>query len=158
MTSRLFCITLFFLTIAGCSPKVDNRGYVSEQSIKDQIVVGQTTKDQVKEKLGSPSAQSSFGDENWYYITGRKEAYAFFRPSVVEQQVVRIAFDPSGVVTGVDAFNKDDGKDFAIAKGATPTEGHTLGFFEQALGNIGRFNNPGNANNPTNPSVPGTGH
>ena len=73
----LLCIGL--LTVAACSPKVENHGYVSEGAIKDKLVVGQTTKDEVLTALGSPSAQSSFGDEAWYYITSRREATAFLR-------------------------------------------------------------------------------
>src|SRR5690242_6956482 len=91
--------------LAACSPKVDNRGYVRDGNLKEQITVGQTTKDQVLAKFGSPSAQSSFGDETWYYITDRKEAVAFFKPKVVEQDVTRIVFDASGTVSDVQTFD-----------------------------------------------------
>jgi len=126
-----------------CSPKVNNGGYVNENDIKNQIVIGKTTKDDVKEAFGSPSAESSFGAESWYYISDRKEAYAFLKPTVVEQNVVRIEFDPTGVASTVESYSKKDGEEFDLAKRTTPTEGHTLGFFEQILGNIGRFNRPG---------------
>lgn len=128
--------------VTACDPKVDTGGYVSEAPIKELISAGKSTRDEVLSKLGSPSSQSSFGEETWYYITDRKEAYAFLKPEVVEQEVTRITFDPSGVVSKVETYNKDDGAEFSLVKRTTPTEGHQLGFFEQIVGNIGRFNHP----------------
>lgn len=139
------------LALAGCAPKVDTGGYVQDGDIKTLITVGQSTRDDVKNKLGSPSAQSSFGDEAWYYITNRKEAVGFLKPEIVEQNVTRIDFDSAGVVSKIEAYSKENGRDFALVKRTTPTEGHTLGFFEQILGNIGRFNRPAGGN----PAAPG---
>jgi outer membrane protein assembly factor BamE (lipoprotein component of BamABCDE complex) len=139
-TIPLVLATLVLL--AACSPKVDTGGYVKTGDIKDQIAVGKSSKDDVLAKLGSPSSQSSFGDETWYYITDRKETTAFLKPKIVEQEVARVTFDKAGIVSKVEGFTKDDAKKIAIAKRTTPTEGHTLGFVEQVLGNVGRFNKP----------------
>jgi len=146
---------ILMLTI-GCSPKIDNGGYVREGEIKDLIVVGQSTKDEVKSKLGSPSAQSSFGDDSWYYVTSRKETVAFLRPEIVDQNVARIEFNNAGIVSKIDTYTKNDSEDFAIAKRTTPTEGHTMGFFEQVLGNVGRFNAPGGDNSVAAGRKPGS--
>ena len=130
------------LSLGACSPKVNNGGYIREGDIKSQITVGQSTHEDVRNKLGSPSSQSSFGDETWYYVTDRKEAYAFLKPELVEQDVVSIVFDTNGIVSKIGNYKLDDSKDFELVKRTTPTEGHTLGFFEQVLGNVGRFNGP----------------
>lgn len=140
-TKRLLLLTL--LALSACDPKVDNRGYVSNAVWKDQIAPGTTTKDQVLATFGSPSAQSTFGEETWYYINTRKEATAFLKPEVVEQNVVRLTFDANGVVSKMETFDKNNSKEFDVAKRVTPTEGHQLGFFEQIIGNIGRFNKGG---------------
>ena len=128
--------------VVGCSPKVDTRGYVKDAQWKEKIMLGTTTQDEVLTNFGSPSARSTFGSDSWYYITSRKEAYAFLKPEIVEQEVVRIDFDERGIVSQVETFDKNQSKDFELAKRVTPTEGHALGFFEQILGNIGRFNKP----------------
>jgi len=141
------------VALCACSPKVDSGGYVHEEPLKDQIAIGQATREDVRTKLGSPSTQATFGEETWYYITQRKEAYAFLKPEVVKQEVTSIAFDDKGVVSKVDNYTLADGEDVTLVSRSTPTEGHTLGFFEQILGNVGRFNNPGNANNSS--AVPG---
>ena len=144
------------LLLAACSPKVDNGGYVRDGAIKDQLVVGQSTREDVKTKLGSPSSQSSFGDETWYYISDRKEAYAFLKPEIVQQDVVSVVFNANGVVSELRNYNIDNSKDFDIVQRTTPTEGHTLGFFEQVLGNVGRFNRPGNDNTVAPGRKPGS--
>lgn len=152
--TTVLCITCLGVALPACSPKVDNGGYVLEKDTKQQLVEGRTTKDEVLTALGSPSSQSSFGPETWYYITDRKEAYAFLKPSVVEQDVLAVEFDSGGVVDKIKTYDKNSGKEVDIAKRTTPTEGHTLGFFEQILGNIGRFNSskdsaaPGRKPNP----------
>ncbi len=143
LKKQLLACAVSSLVLVSCSPKVDNGGYVHEDPIKNLVTVGTTTREDVRTKLGSPSSQSSFGDETWYYITDRKEAYAFLKPEIVEQEVTSIAFDTKGVVSKVDNYTIDNGQDFDLVKRTTPTEGHTLGFFEQILGNIGRFNRPG---------------
>ncbi|NBX04181.1 MAG: outer membrane protein assembly factor BamE [Alphaproteobacteria bacterium] len=131
---------LIVLMLFACSPKVDSRGYVNQVSLKEQITIGATTRDEVMAKFGSPSSQSSFGAETWYYISQRKEGTAFLKPEVAAQQVVRIEFDGAGVVQKLEGFDEKDSKDVELVSRTTATEGHTLGFFEQILGNIGRFN------------------
>jgi outer membrane protein assembly factor BamE (lipoprotein component of BamABCDE complex) len=143
MKRNQFVILIFLGLAAACSPKIDNRGYVKNVEWKDQIVIGQTTKDDILQNFGSPSSQSSFGDESWYYITAHKETMAFFKPEITEQNVVRLTFDANGVVTNLETFDKSNAQEFDVAKRITPTEGHSLGFFEQILGNVGRFNKGG---------------
>jgi outer membrane protein assembly factor BamE (lipoprotein component of BamABCDE complex) len=133
------------LALAACGPKIDNRGYVSNLAFQEQVKPGQTTKDEVLANFGSPSAQSSFGEESWYYISARKETTAFLKPELAQQQVVRIHFDANGVVSKLEQFSEKDSEEFTLAKRITPTEGHSLGFFEQIIGNIGRFNKGGDS-------------
>jgi outer membrane protein assembly factor BamE (lipoprotein component of BamABCDE complex) len=130
------------LALGSCSPKVASIGYVSEGRIREMALIGKSSREDVQTRLGSPSAQSSFGEETWYYVTARKEAYAFLRPEVVQQDVVGVVFDGNGLVSRIDGYNINDSRDFKLVKRETPTEGHTLGFFEQVLGNVGRFNAP----------------
>lgn len=136
------------LAVSACEPKVENRGYVRNAVWKDQIAIGQTTKDQVLSIFGSPSSQSTFGDETWYYINERKEATAFLKPKVVEQNVVRLTFDANGVVSKMETFDNSSSKQFDVARRVTPTEGHQLGFVEQIIGNIGRFNKDSGGSGP----------
>jgi outer membrane protein assembly factor BamE (lipoprotein component of BamABCDE complex) len=142
---KKYHILLTLLALTACDPIVDNKGYVkqNEASMKDKLVIGQTSKQEVMDQFGSPSSVSSFGPETWYYIHSRKETVAFLKPEVVDQDISSIEFDATGLVTKIDGYNKEQYQEIANVKRITPTEGHSLGFFEQVLGNVGRFNKAG---------------
>ncbi|MBY0407845.1 MAG: outer membrane protein assembly factor BamE [Rickettsiales bacterium] len=149
VTPLLFRVSaLALLLVAACAPKVEPGGYVRSADIKEVATIGKTTKNELEEKLGSPSVQSTFGSDVWYYVTDKKEAYGFMKYDTVEQKVTRIEFDDAGVVSKVEDFDETQMADISIVKRETATEGHTLGFFEQILGNIGRFNAPGGQAGP----------
>jgi outer membrane protein assembly factor BamE (lipoprotein component of BamABCDE complex) len=131
---------LCVLTVAACSPIVDDRGHRWDTPVNELVTLNVTTRDEVREKLGSPSTQSTFGDETWYYINAVKKSRGILSPEITEQQVTRIVFDASGVVASMNQYNLKDGQNISIVTRETPTEGHSLGFVEQIMGNIGRFN------------------
>lgn len=135
------CTAASMLLVA-CSPMSDTRGHVAATADIGAIKPGATNKDGVLKLLGSPSSVSSFGPETWYYISARKERKAFFEPKIVEQKVTGVEFDEGGLVREVHGYDEKDARDIAAVKRTTPTEGHTLGFVEQIVGNIGRFNKP----------------
>ena len=92
--------------------------------------------------LGSPTSISNFGDTIWYYVTQKQERVGVFAPVVSEQHVTAITFDGNQLVSDVSAFKKEDGQPVQIVSKTTPTEGHSVTFIEQMLGNFGRFNAP----------------
>ncbi|MEQ1705502.1 MAG: outer membrane protein assembly factor BamE [Rickettsiales bacterium] len=147
---RVFLVAAV-VAVSSCSPKVENRGYIKQANWKDTVKVGQATKQEVLEQLGSPSAKSSFGPETWYYVSSRKEAVAFLKPEVVEQETVNITFDYAGVVREINVHDKNSAREIDLVKRTTPTEGHSMSFIDQALGNLGRFNKPGGGDS----AVPG---
>jgi outer membrane protein assembly factor BamE (lipoprotein component of BamABCDE complex) len=135
--------------LAACTPKVEKTGYVFTEEDLGAITPGISDRAAVMSKLGSPSTRSTFGPEHWYYIHNRKEAYGFLRHEITEQDVLSIAFDEAGIVQEVKKYDLSDSEDVAIVQRETPSEGHSLSFFEQVLGNIGRFNSPA-SNQPGN--------
>lgn len=139
---KKICGLLVLVIISACSPKEEDRGYVNFANWKEDIKIGQTSKQEVIDKFGSPSATSSFGNEEWFYITTKKESYAFLKPKITEHDIADIEFDSAGIVSSVKFYNKDDAKQVALVKRITPTEGHSITFIDQTLGNLGRFNSP----------------
>ncbi len=142
MQRYLQCFLLLcVLALSACiPPKVNTRGHVDTMGHMQQIEPGMTTRQEVQTLLGSPSITNQFGNEIWYYVHKRKEAVAFLEPEIVQQNVTRIAFDGQGVVASIESYDEEDTQSVAIADEITPTEGQELGFFEQILGNVGRFN------------------
>jgi outer membrane protein assembly factor BamE (lipoprotein component of BamABCDE complex) len=134
--------------MAACSPIVDNRGYTTETVDFKQIIQGQSTQDDVRAVLGSPSSMSSFGDPIWYYITVRKETAGMLATKITGQHVYAITFDEKHVVSKIDEYTIQDGKQVTAVSKKTPTEGNTLTFQQQIFGNFGRFSTPGREIDP----------
>lgn len=126
--------------ISACSPRVDNHGNAVHIDDISAIEPGVHTRDHVLNKLGSPSSRSTFGDTAWYYISERTETTAFFAPDLIDRQVIVVKFDEHGVVQSVDVYDKESAQLVEPVDRETPTAGNTLGFIEQIISNIGRFN------------------
>lgn len=141
---KLVCILLLGLVgvsgLTGCVKTVEDRGYVTRFSDFDTVKIGESTKAEVQQKLGTPSTKSNFGEEVWYYISTRSEHVAFITPKIVGQDVHVVAFDAGGVVSRVEKRGLEDARRIDFADDVTPTEGNELGAIEQLLGNLGRFN------------------
>lgn len=130
------------LALASCSPITDMRGHSSEDVDLQQVIVGQSGREDVLALLGSPSSTSNFGDETWYYITQKQERVGVFAPDITEQHITAITFDREQRVQDIAHFRKEDAKPVQIVGKTTATEGHSVTFLEQMLGNFGRFNTP----------------
>lgn len=127
------------MMLGACEPKVAERGKLDLQENAAVITPYETTKAELQTLLGSPSAKSQFGAEQWYYIAARKEGVAFFAPDIVEQQVLKLSFE-GDVVSDVKLYDKSAAKEIEFVDRETPTEGQEYTFIEQLIGNIGRFN------------------
>ena len=143
------------LTLSACSPNVTTRGHVKDANWEEAMQPGTTTRDDVLAAFGSPSTRSSFGQETWYYITTRRESFAFFKPEIADQDVLAVTFDTSGTVSNVHQVGKEGLKEIEFSSRETPTEGQEFGFLEQFLGNLGRFNQPGGAGGGVGRGGPG---
>jgi outer membrane protein assembly factor BamE (lipoprotein component of BamABCDE complex) len=142
--------------LAACEPNVETRGHLRDADWQQDIVINQTTRDEILDKLGTPSTRASFGPETWYYVSTRRESYAFLKPEVTEENVIAISFGPDGVVQDIQQLRGEEAKDIEVVERITPTEGHQMTFMEQLLGNLGRFNSPGSGAG-SNKRAPGTG-
>ena len=135
------------LIVVACQPTVDTRGYVPNPDALEQVQPGQQ-KAEVQNLLGTPSSVTPFGEEVWLYISRKIKTVAFFTPEVLEQNVVAVEFDRSGVVTDVRRYTLADGKKIEPVGRTTPAPGRELTFVEQLVGNIGKFNTPGRGPGP----------
>lgn len=126
--------------LLACSPKVAEHGRPDLLVRAGDIIPAQTTEREVEQMLGTPAARSQFGERTWYYFGSQMETVAFLEPEITSQEALRITFDEMGTVKEVQHYNEDQAEDIQISERVTPTAGQKLGFFEQLLGNIGRFN------------------
>jgi outer membrane protein assembly factor BamE (lipoprotein component of BamABCDE complex) len=123
----------------GCTPTIDNRGYVPDPTALERVRPGQQTRGDIADLLGTPSSVMPFSDNTWIYIQRKTSTVAFFEPKVLEQNVVAVDFDDAGVVSDVRRYTLEDGKLIDPVTRKTPAPGKELTFMEQLVGNIGRF-------------------
>lgn len=141
-----FPLTLCTLSLTGllsaCNPRIDVRGNLIDAQ---DIAAAQTeklTKNDILRRFGSPTNVATFSSERWYYVGGKTASLAFFRPKLIEQQVVAISFDKTGMVNQINVYHLEDGKIIDPVTRITPTEGQELTFLQQIFGNLGRFVKP----------------
>ena len=101
--------------------------------------MGQSSRRDVQQRLGTPSTSSIFTDKVWYYFSEKTEQVAFFEPEVKERKIIAIVFAPDGRVGNIATYTEADGKPVELVSRVTPTAGNELSFFQQLFGNIGRF-------------------
>lgn len=145
--------TLTAISLTACVSNIDTHGHLVEEDDLDGLAVGQSTKEDVAKKLGTPSSVSTFHDNEWYYIAETRERVAFLMPRTVESQVTVLSFDDAGILSGVDFRGDEDKTTVSHVDRQTPTSGHSFGFFEQMFGNVGRFG----GQDPDGPGIGGAG-
>jgi outer membrane protein assembly factor BamE (lipoprotein component of BamABCDE complex) len=136
----LFAIALAAgVALAACAPTRQVSGYQAIDRQPKDVKVGMDTKSTVLDQLGSPSAQSTFDPNTWYYITQITAGISYHKPRVTRRAIVAITFDKeSEKVTKVDTYSLKDGKVLAFNDRETPTRGRELSWIEQLLGTVGR--------------------
>jgi outer membrane protein assembly factor BamE (lipoprotein component of BamABCDE complex) len=133
----LLCVGVLALT--ACSPKVHHQGKAVEQSEIEKIKVNQHTKEDVANLLGSPSMQSMFADDRWYYCSKTTETTAFMKPVAAEQNVYVVNFDKTGRVASVKHLDLENSQSVSYVNRETPTTGQDTSMLQQLFGNFGRI-------------------
>lgn len=138
--TRLMIATAWVLgtAVAGCAPVKSYTGYVTDEAKPAEVQANVDTKSTVLERLGSPSLTSTLDPNVWYYVSSKREEFAFYRPKTVERSVTEIKFAGDETVNSVRTYKLEDGRVVDYAKAETPTLGRELTVFEQIFGNIGQ--------------------
>ncbi len=130
----LFFFLLF--AVSGCAPTIANRGSMLDQDVFAQVKPGETTREEVALKLGSPTSVSTFDENVWYYIGRETQQYSFLSPDVIKQQAVEVDFDDNGVVSAVKTLDLAQATDASPVGRETPTFGQKKTFLRELLGDL----------------------
>ena len=133
--------TTLLVLLAACHMPVDQRGNLPTEAQLKEVKPGVTDKATVTRLLGSPSSIAAFDTDTWYYISQKTKEIAFFKPELVDQEVLVIAFDKEGVVREIRHRGLEDRVAVVPNPNATPAAGREFSFLEQLIGNFGRFSN-----------------
>ena len=111
------------LATGACAPRVETRGNALDPYRISEIKPGVHTRAQVAQILGTPSSTGTFDENTWYYISKRTSTFAFLEPKVLEEKVVVVRFDKSGVVSEIKTFDGDRARDVKPVARQTPALG-----------------------------------
>jgi outer membrane protein assembly factor BamE (lipoprotein component of BamABCDE complex) len=146
------------LMLGACNVPADPRGNLPTEAQLKEIQPGVTDKATVTRVLGSASSVAPFDGDTWYYISQKTKEVAFFKPDLIDQEVLAISFDKQGIVRDVRHRGWNDRVAVIPNPKATPAPGREFSVWEQLIGNFGRFGGspPGVRTNPGgNPGGPG---
>lgn len=142
------------LAVSGCSAvlrPVEVRGNKVDPEELKQLVPGTSTQADATSLLGSPTAKGTFDQSTWYYVSELTRPVIAGTNGVLNQQVVVLSFNDQGLLQHVAMLNQKDAMLVPIVSRTTPSPGTEAGFFQQLLGNIGRFS-PGGFTQTQSPS------
>ena len=131
------------LAVSGCAQVRGHQGYILDPTLTSEIRPGVDNKESVTKTLGRPTFVGQFDQNDWYYVSRSTRQLAFAQPRATEQTVLRVRFDASGAVTGVEQTGLEKIASINPSDDRTPTLGRERGFFQELFGNIGRVGAPG---------------
>ncbi|HTZ70797.1 MAG TPA: outer membrane protein assembly factor BamE [Acetobacteraceae bacterium] len=144
-SARLLTAACLVASLGGChvfsiwNPDHVRRGALIDPEALKDLVPGTSTRADVTSVLGTPTAHATFDDNTWIYVTQITSTRIGRTPGVTMQKVLVLQFDPKGTLTNIRDLDKADGKQIAMAPGATPSPGSEASFMQQLLGNVGKF-------------------
>lgn len=138
-TSKAFFSTAAAVLMLGaCSNEyfIQTEGNMPTKADIRQIKRGMA-QDEVRKILGSPSVVSSLDHRTWIYMDSTMERMAFFEPKELDRNVLAVEFNHDGQVQKVVELTKENGRDIAVSKDATPVLGSEETFMEKYFGGVG---------------------
>lgn len=126
------------LVVSACAPDKAVRGNLPRPEKLDQVKVGLSTRNDVRELLGPPSNVGTFNDKVWYYISQTTEDVPMGLPEVLDRKIVTIHFNDTGLVEDIKTLDKTAGRDISPVDRTTPAAGHEPSLLRDLFGNIGK--------------------
>ncbi len=114
------------------------------------LVPGVQARADVQTLLGTPTARSTFDDNNWYYISAVSRNRPMQKEHLSEQRVVVVEFDDAGKLKSVRELTEADGRSVSMVSRETPVPGNERTTLQALFGNVGRFNPLGGGTGITN--------
>jgi outer membrane protein assembly factor BamE (lipoprotein component of BamABCDE complex) len=136
---KFLTFLLVFLIISACSFRVDKSGYMFENSDIDFIKKGVTSKNTILKSLGSPTIMSQIDSkESWIYYSENIKHILFFKPTVINRNILILKFDEENRVNYVKKLDiEDEDKRYFFNQNKTFVEGHKNNLFKIIYENIG---------------------
>ena len=122
--SKLLYIFFFALVVSNCSLKkvVKHHGVPFLEKKQKQLIIDQSTSNDIRKILGTPSTRSKFDNDIWIYIE-RKQTQSKLRNlgrmKIFKNDVLVLEIDNYGILKKKDFYNMDDMQKIKIVEETT---------------------------------------
>lgn len=134
--SALFAL----LSLSACGERVSSHGHLIDAYDLEQIVIGETTKQDILFTLGKPSFEGAFGSGKIYYVSQNMVQPAGGRKQTTSRELFTFIFDETELLDDIIVTDETTGLEIATLKAKTPTPGAELSVINQIFANIRRRN------------------
>ena len=121
---KILYIFFFALVVSNCSFKkvVKHHGVPFLEKKQKQLIIDQSTSNDIRKILGTPSTRSKFDNDIWIYIE-RKQTQSKLRNlgrmKIFKNDVLVLEIDNYGILKKKEFYNMEDMKKIKIVKGTT---------------------------------------
>ena len=135
---NIFKISILCFFVIGCSKLVEQNGVPINNEMFQKLIIGSSTKNQVKKNLGKPLIIDDQNEETWIYFSQKIEKIAFFAPKLTDRTVMLLKFKNNRLINK-ESFTQQDSKIIDISTKKVISGGRKLTILQQIFGNIGNF-------------------
>ena len=121
---KILYIFFFTLVVTNCSFKkvVKHHGVPFLEKKQKQLIIDQSTSNDIREILGTPSTRSKFDNDVWIYIE-RKQTQSKLknlgRMKIFKNDVLVLEIDNYGILKKKEFYNKEDMENIKIVEAST---------------------------------------
>ena len=138
--STAFLGLLLLVTVTACGERLSSHGHFIDEYDLHDIIVGETTKNDILFSLGKPSFEGAFDSNKLYYVSQNMVQPAGGRKQTTTREIFAFVFDDEGTLYDIIVTDKETGLEIATLSSKTPTPGADFGVIEQIFANIRRRN------------------
>ena len=122
--SKILYIFFFALVVSNCSFKkvVKHHGVPFLDKKQKQLIINQSTSNDVRKILGSPSTRSKFDNDVWIYIERKQtqsKLKSLGRMKIFKNDVLVLEIDNYGILKKKEFYNMEDMKKIKVAEETT---------------------------------------
>lgn len=134
-------LLLGLVFLSGCTPARNTHGNLVSDIRYNQVRPYETTRYELRQIWGPPTAVAPFtGGDTWYYIGQKSEVMGIFKEEITDRRIIRVDFDDAGTVVQLAELDPEAGQEVDPVNRQTPTAGKEFTILQQLVGNLGRFN------------------
>ena len=127
------------IAVTGCTTLTSRHGFVPLPEDLEQMVVGQTTREEVIDLVGPPTTSGAVDTQTLYYVKSEREVFGPFAPEISKREVLAISFTNGGVLANIQRFGLEDGRVVVLSRRITDDGIVDVSFIGQLLGAFGNI-------------------